>query len=64
MRKLWIKLFGIKKWEYLLINFNTLEYIGKVEEIIDKDGEDGWELVSVVSRGELEIKLFFKRPKK
>ena len=47
------------QWEYLSTS-GDLDYD---DGYLDRYGEDGWELVSVISLGQGRVFLYFKRPK-
>jgi hypothetical protein len=47
------------KWEYLEIRDDAID--GLIERVLSELGEDGWELVTVVSYDEFS-RFFFKRP--
>lgn len=48
----------MQKWEYEWFS----EKLGDVPQLLQKMGEQGWELVSVVHDGKGQI-FYFKRPK-
>lgn len=51
----------MKEWEYKVIEVQFQEGEQAIEDLLNKEGKYGWELVGVVNLGLIRAKAFFKR---